>query len=473
MNIGALSTNTTSTCAFAGTTARVQDLRKLQQDIENNLAKFHQRTVKGFPGFGNVTTYLPEKVYWFSNEYTAPNPLRKAVKLADSFAGLPTSKPLSGYRVAITTGEGGFFVGLPEIAACCDLIVQLDCDPRPLQLSAHLLEEIKKTENYPESLSDQKEVLARAISNFQAANPEINDIDVLAINRFFDHYIAGMKRHIFSSAERFAEFKRWQDHPVQQVCLDYFSKEAMNALAETLKDHNASVRFLNISNVCEYPEEFYKAIPFDDNGTNISITPSQYVQGLPFSDDAICAYSQLFGSRLFTATATIPKMADALYGSAISGRNRDLRALSSKYDRSLYTWFLEQAAYEGMPARDRELVDSFIDIHGTGPSHQLPTRIFRLFAKHPVETRYDWILWLTAGRLTSSEVEELKVHKKELKADYLESHPVDSMNSQPPFFSKILDMITAETTQAETVQPMDCATNSQTAPLWQHSCGLC
>ncbi|WP_257284285.1 hypothetical protein [Endozoicomonas sp. SESOKO1] len=462
MNVGALSTSTVATCVSSGVTERAQGLRKLQQGIENNLVKFRQHSVRSYPARGDGMTYFPE-IKWFSNDRHASTPMSEKVRLGDSFARLPTSKPLSGYKVAIIIGEGGFFQGLRELDASCDLTLQIDHDPKPLQLSAYLLEECRKETKYPENYSDKIALLNRAITRFKEANQEVNEKDVSNIVRQFNNYITGMERNIFSSAERFAEFKRCQDHPVQQACLDIFSEEDMTALAETLKDHNASVRFLNISNACEYPEEFYKTIPYDENGANINFTPSRYIQRLPFSDDAICAYSQRFGGRLFTATATIQEMADALYGGAISGRNRALRALAFKYDLQLYTWFLKNAVgSQGASFRDLQLVSEYVSTFGTGPSLQLPTRIFRFFANHPIDTEYDWILWLTAARLTSGEVEELKAHKDTLTSDYFENHPT-SMSTQPPLFIKILDRITAEPTLAETGQPVDSTASSQAA----------
>lgn len=422
MNIAATSLKTASACTSPGIPERAQGLRKLQQSIESNLATFRPYSANSTLG----TTY------WFSNEVPYATSVREAVRLDDSFAQLPTSKPLSGYHIAIITGEGGLFQGLPELAAACDLTLQVDRDPRPLQLSALLLEECKKTEKYPENDSEKMAVLTRAIDRLQEADPECNAEDAEAIAGQFKIYITGMKRNLFSSADRFVEFKRCQDHPVQQVCLDYFSEEAMTALTDTLKDHDASVRFLNISNVCEYPKEFYQAIPYD--GAKINITPCQYILQLPFSEDAICAYSQLFGYRLFTATATVPEMADALHANSISGRNRDLRALArTNDDMQLYTRLLQVSSLDGASARELEQVTLYCLTYGPGPTHQLLTRIFQFFAKYPIAAEDEWILRMAAFRLTSSEVEELKAHKEALKSDYLKSHPT-SLSAKPPLF---------------------------------------
>ena len=86
----------------AQSSARMEGLKQLQQDITNNLATFQEHTVEA---------QIPQ-TFWFSNE--CPGSISKQLKLADSYARLPTSKPLSGYRVAIITGEGGLFQGLPE-----------------------------------------------------------------------------------------------------------------------------------------------------------------------------------------------------------------------------------------------------------------------------------------------------------------------------------------------------------------------
>ncbi|WP_257284286.1 hypothetical protein [Endozoicomonas sp. SESOKO1] len=462
-------TNTTSPCLSPEVPVRAQGLHGLQQDISNNLAKFRQRTVKSHPASWADISRLADKNHWFSNDYPTPRrvqsgPYRsqEAIRLGDSFARLPAAKPLADYRIAIIVGEGGILQGLPELAASCDLTLQIDRESGPLQLITYLLEECRKETSYPESHTEKIALLNRAITRLQAANPEVGADNARDIALQFCEYITGMERNLFSSAERFAEFKRCQDHPVQQVYLDYFSEEAMSALAEILKDHNASVRFLNIGNACEYPEEFYEGIPYDDNGMDIGLTPSRYVQRLPFSDDAICAYSQLCGGRIFTATATIPEMADALYGCAISGRDSTLRALASRYDGQLFTWLIKDAASAASTFRDLQMIAWFLSCYGTGPSHQLPTRIFRFFAQHPINTMHDWILRLTAARLTRPEVEELKAHKEALKSDYLQNHPTH-MDTQPPLFIKILDRITAEPRLAETGQPVDSTASSQAA----------
>lgn len=441
--------NEASTTASFGASEREEGLRRLQQSIKSNLSSFQQHTVKS----------CPTKTWWFSNEYSLPTPVRERVNLADSYARIPTSKPLSGYHVGIITGEGGLFQSVDKLADGCDLTLQLDCDLNPLRLCALLLDECRKTENYPVNRTDKIAILDHAIQRLQAENPKIDADDVGAIHRQFEEYIAGMDRNLFSSAECFAEFKRCQDHPVQQVCLNYFSKEAMTALAQTLKDHDAKVRFFNISNVFEYPEYFYQITPYDagDDEGNINLTPSRYVQRLPFSDDAICAYSQLYGYCLFTATTTIPEMEDALHRCALSGRNLVLRTLAKHYDdQQLYTRLLQASAEDGAFPAALQRIEERIIFYGIGPSHHLPTRIFQFFAEYPIGTEHGWILRLTAARLTSSEVEELKVHKQDIKTLYVQSHP--PAISQPPLFIKILDKITDEPTLAERDEPVDSTT---------------
>ena len=158
-----------------------------------------------------------------------------------------------------------------------------------------------------------------------------------------------MKGNLFSSAERFAEFKRCQDHPIQQLCQNYFSEEAMNALAQVLKNHCASVGFFNISNVCQYIMNFYQVNPFKDEETT-NLTPDQYLHKLPFADNAICAYNQLFAptSQTFTAITTIPKLADALYDIAIRPRNQLLKELTlSKGEITLFEQLCDTPKKEG------------------------------------------------------------------------------------------------------------------------------
>ena len=400
---------------------RAQGLQLLKQDLEKKLSKFRTRIVD-IKDCGNS---------WLSNEYPDTSG-EDGLKLVDSYARLPTSKPLTNYNIAIITGEGGLFQGLPELAACCDLILQIDCDPNLLLFNALLLEECKRAKDY----TDKTKVLEQAIARLQAANPRISKQNIENIREGFYNYTRHMVLNLFSSAKRFAQFKDCQDHPLQQLCLNYFSKEAMTSLAQTLRDHGAVVRFFNITNVFDYPMSFYQNTPFDE--TTANLTPDQYVHCLPFADDAICAYSQFIYPRILTATVTIPEMAEVLCSCVINRRNRDLRALAEQ-------------------KQDQPLV---MQLRGTLKSEQpkleLTTRIFQFFAKHSIETRHEWILRLTAARLTNAEIEELKAHKEAIRSLYLESHPTGTPESLP---LKILDKITTEPTLAESAPPVATATS--------------
>lgn len=403
--------NLASAIASSSTLERLQGIKQLQLALKENLAQFLHYTV----GVRLCSTY------WFSNEYQEREN-QQALKLANSYARLRTLKPLSDYSIAIITGEGGLFQGLPELAACCDLILQVDCDPKPLEFSALLLEECKKAEHY----TDKDQVVTQAIAKFQKANPELKAKHTSNIFKEFQKYTTHMERNLFSSAERFAEFKRCLDLPVQQVCLNYFSKEAITTLSETLRNHGAKVRFLNISNVTEYPENFYKMTPYD--GTIADKTPSLHLRELPFSDDAICAYSMLYGFELFTAAATITEMPDALHSCALNRRDWDLRKLCQiKRDTLLF----------------QQLCGT---LGAVDPAYQLTTRIFLFFAKYPILAGHDWILRLTAARLTTTEVQELQAQKQEIKSIYFENHRLSTKKS---LFLKILDKITTEAAPPE------------------------
>ena len=399
----------------AQSSARVEGLKQLQQDITKNLAKFQEHTVE---------VQIPD-TYWFSDEYPSIS-VSKKLDLADSYARLPTSKPLSGYRVAIITGEGGLFQGLPELAACCDLTLQVDCDPKPLQLSALMLEELRGIEKCTDEM-EKLQIISNAVTKLKEANPQVNGKDTSDIVQEFQFYTMLMKRNLFSSPERFAEFKRCQDHPVQQVCLSYFSKATMTALSQILKKHDASVLFLNISNVCEYPMYFYQDNPYDGM-TIADMTPSLYIRELPFSDDAICAYSRFFGSQpfeAFTATTTIAEIPEVLHRGAIGRRDYRLLALTKTKDPMLCDQLCGKLSPEYLTT-------------------QLSTRIFQFFAKHPTtEEEQDWILRVTAARPTNLEVQDLKAHKEDIKSLHLQNQTSDS---QPSLLLSLLDKITAEPT---------------------------
>ena len=425
--------NIVSAIASSSTFERSQGIKQLKEALKTNLAKFLRYTVEARIG----------KTFWVSNEFSGEMSTHGRLNLPGSYAKLPSSKPLSGYCVAVITGEGGVLQGLPELAACCDLILQVDCDPKPLQFCALLLEEFKNAKQH----TDMTWVLENALAKLKKVYPDIGDEEADEIYAQFQDYCWGMRRNLFSSAERFAEFKACQDHPIEQLCMNYFSKEAMAALSQTLKDHDASVRFLNLSNVLQYPISFYENHPYD--GTIAKMTPARYVLELPFFKDAICAYSMFFGCQLFTATtatATVAEMPDALHSCTIIRRNWDLEYLArTKGDTVLYKQLLGKLNPAAVPAR------------------KLATRIFMFFAKYSIEEEHEWILRVTAARITPAEVQELKTYKQLIKTTYL----LRTMNFQhrvvnipPPRFFEILDKITAEPAAAETSLAADSVTQA-------------
>lgn len=423
--------NIVSAIASSSAFERAQGIKQLKEALKTNLAKFLRYTVEARIG----------KTFWVSNEFRGGEESTYGrLNLPESYAKLPSSKPLSGYCVAVITGEGGVLQGLPELAACCDLILQVDCDPNPLIFCALLLEEFKNAKQH----TDMQQILEIVFAKLQEVNPDISNQEAGEIYIQFRDYCRGMRRNLFSSAERFAEFKACQYHPVAQLCLNYFSKEAMAALSQTLKDHGASVRFINMSNVLEYPISFYETHPYD--GTIANMTPARYILELPFSKDAICAYSMFFGGQLATATATIAEMPDALHSCAINRRNWDLEGLSrEKGDTVLYKQLCGKLNPAAVPAR------------------KLATRIFMFFAKYSIEEEHEWILRVTAARITPAEVQELKTYKQLIKTTYLLrtmnfQHRV--VNMPPPRFFEILDKITAEPAAAETSLAADSATQA-------------
>ena len=290
---------------------------QLQQDFEKNLAQFREHAVR----------VRLDITYWLSNEYPLGAEYQN-VRLFDSFVHIPSPKPLSEYRVAILTGEGGLFRGFHKLAANSDMTLQIDCDPRPLALSACLLAELRSLDTF----TNKNQVLNNALKRLQASNPEITARQIKTIRYKFEEYTAHMPNNLFTDQNAFIDFKHFQDHPVVQVCLSYFSEEAMSALAQTLRDNGAVVHFFNSSNVCEYPSYFYWNNPYSGE---IRCIPSQYMQKLPFSNDAICAYSQLIGSPHFTATCPAADMEERLYSLAIKRRNRALKLLAEHFQHPL------------------------------------------------------------------------------------------------------------------------------------------
>ena len=389
--------------------SKSQQTAQLLEDIQQNLLKF-----------GRHTDTCKWETFWFSNEFPEER-WEKRIQLAESFAQLPKQKSLSEYRISILTGEGGLSQALPELADSSDMTLQLDCNPLILQFHKCFLAECRKAEKY----TDSHKVLNRAIEQLRALHPNLSDTQIGMIRYQFGCYKTGMKRHLFSSAERFADFKRCQDHPVQQICLNYFVKEDVATLSQILKRNNAVVIFINISNVCDYPMEFY---PLNTLRNEVAgVTPSQHLHQLPFSKDAICAYSQLFGNNLFTATCPVDKMEKHLYATAINQRDRELKSLSKKYHDPLYS-----KLYDAEEPNSDEL--------------QAPTKIFQFFAERPHLKESEWILPLTAAHLSHEEIRELRSHQEEIKALCL--YRLSNLSHQDtqsaiPLLCQILDQVVA------------------------------
>ena len=429
------------TPVFAST--RSQQTERLQWDFENKLPKFQGRTVEA----------RLDRTYWFSNEYPVGSSYQY-VRLFDSFARIPFPKPLSEYRVAVLTGEGGIFCGFSALAANSDMILQIDCDPLALQFSACLLAELRSLDTF----TDKNQVLENAIKRFQSINPDITERQIKTIREQFEEYTVNMSGNLFTDRDNFRDFKHFQDHPVVQVRLNYFSETDMDTFIKILRDNGAVVHFLNVSNVCEYPKQFYVANPF--RGEVTGIHPARYMLKLPFSGDAVCAYSQLFGFLFFTAVCSVAEMEEHLHATAINRRDRDLKKLAKDHHDPL-----EQYLHTALEVGEREF--------------KLTTKIFLFLAKHANLANADWMLRLTAARLTAEEIQELKVNRHLIETLYLENQvqqPVAQV--EPPLLFKILDKVLDDTldktpdkpsdqrvtepASAETEQSMDCATTSQT-----------
>ena len=402
---------------------------RLQRDIKKNLAQFRQYTVAA----------RLDSTYWFSNEYPVGSSYSN-VRLFDSFAYIPFPKPLSEYRVAILTGEGGLFRGFSVLAAKSDMTLQIDCDPLTLMFSNCLLAELRSLETF----TDKNQVLEKALERFRSTNPSVTEQQEKDIRKQYEDYTVNMCNNLFTDQDEFIDFKHFQDHPVEQVCLSYFSEEAMTALAQTLRDNDAVVHFYNPSNVCEYPRYFYEVNPY--RGEITGIHPAQYMLKLPFSDDAICAYSQLFGYDFFTACCPVTGMEDQLYATSINRRDRDLSKMTEGYPDPLGL-YLQEAFERGQ----REFRPT--------------TKLFMFFAKHTIAVKdCEWMLRLTAAKLTNEEVQELKDNRQLIETIYAESQSQLLVVARagtpllPLILEKILNKEIAEPVSTETDQPAKSAT---------------
>ena len=190
-----------------------------------------------------------------------------------------------------------------------------------------------------------------------------------------------------------------------------------------------------MSNACEYPEDFYQLNAFRDEIDGV--TPSQHLHQLPFSKDAICAFSRLFGINFITVTCPVDKMEKHLYLAAIDQRDRVLKRLSQKYHDPLFS-----KLYDAKDPKSNEL--------------QAPTKIFQFFAEHPRLEESEWILRLTAAHLSQKEFEELRSHGEKIKALCLHRLSHQGDESATPLLCRILDQVVAHssiTYSAATSEP--------------------
>lgn len=401
--------NIASAHVFPSAADRAQGIQQLQQDIEKSLIQFRQHTAHGRLG----------STYWFSNEFPIGRSDQR-VQLVESYTRVPARKALSEYRVAIVTGEGGLFQGYPEVAEPSDLILQIDCDPLPLLLAAYFLEELKGLEKY----IDKYILLERVLKRFQRENLRVTPRHIEEIRAQFEGYTVNMHNSVFSTPERFEEFKRYQNRPVQQVCLSYFCQEAMEALSEVLRRHGAVVHFFNPSNVCEYPMYFYQANPY--RGEVINIEPSRYMQMLPFSDDAVCVYSQLFGSDFFTRTCPHTEIGERLHANAMNRLERELTLIAKTYTAP-------------RDARTMEIWET------NNATLQQGTKVFLFIAEHPELDSNEWMLRLTAARLEPAAIEELKKYQHTIKAIARDNQvKVSGDSTSVPLTETILDKVIAD-----------------------------
>ncbi len=156
---------------------------------------------------------------------------------------------------------------------------------------------------------------------------------------------------------------------------------------------------------------------------------------LPFSDNGLCAYSQLFGIKFFTSTCSIANMEQDLHATALNRRDRMLKKLAAAQWESTDI-FVEH--------------DESSEPGENNPPELLPTRVFLFCAHHPGLRDNNWILRLTASRLTLKEHRNLQIHSHKILAIYTQNtSPRPNGTRYPaPFLPQLLHKATEASTEA-------------------------
>lgn len=313
--------------------------RKQQFDHASSNARFSGFDVSKAQGDLHKRFPLPplskikkvEEPFWFTNEFpddyfSERLDLKKTIK---QMSTLQSKK--RGRCVAIVTGEGGLFSSLPEFSKFCDMVIQVDSNPAVLHLSMLLLSALRKAN----SLEDESVILHNVLKKFESEVPWFDKKESEEVKNQFYKYKCNMKPlHCYSSECRLQEFKKLLDFPTCFLYGNYFSHSDMHDLAKLLQTNDLSIIFLNLSNVAEYFCDFYKLNPFAGKIAGFDVL--SHVRLLPVLEDALCAYSSVFGVQFWTSTCTRENFSKELYDTSKRRCDQMMKSLALNEQDHLY-----------------------------------------------------------------------------------------------------------------------------------------
>ena len=204
-------------------------------------------------------------------------------------------------RVAMLAGESFLLPILPELGKHCDVVMMTDYDLSLLQAQLKRIELMTHCESH---LNEER--FAAAIHNYIAHSfggdkKSLRDDMSLLKDDLGD-------RWPFSSPERFAEVKEALSRlRFVPVGINLFCPESMEKLAKVLKDNEAEVHIINLTNIFDYPGEFKLNNVYKDTGSDLhTLKPGHLLRQLPAHPEALVHTSRIFRFPL-GSTVTQPR----------------------------------------------------------------------------------------------------------------------------------------------------------------------
>jgi hypothetical protein len=231
--------------------------------------------------------------YWYSNDFDNIGGSASKLQYTDFLTHLATAKTSTNnnLKVAFLVGESSILSSVPELAQNCDLIIIVDFDIfllKHIDLMIDSFASCSSEADEDEYFKNLHQTTTDVMSIPDRINVTTNDLQ-----RTHKNAKEGLKEfYAFSSEERFQQVKHaLSTTPVVTIKMDLFDQESMKSLADILKQEQAEITAVNLTNALEYTEPFFNSFDYQGNQSINSIHAN--IKNLPINENATCFSSNL------------------------------------------------------------------------------------------------------------------------------------------------------------------------------------